>query len=155
MTSRSLLEQTWSLELTLMLKIAEPLNLFHFSCLNDGLNRVTSANNGSGSLKCWFSSVPWYDECIKFLYSWVSDNKAFYKEHHIYQCSFHFPESFVYKHTIDFMKPKVKWEPWLRCSRVFFFLYIFLLCFFYIIFNTKFHWNLSIWDQELCLESKF
>lgn len=150
MTSRSLLEQTWSLELTLMLKIAEPLNLFHFSCLNDGLNRVTSENNGSGSLKCWFSSVPWYDEHIKFLCSWVSDNKAFYKEHHIYQCSFHLPESFVCKHTTDFMKPKVKWELWLRCSH---FLKIFC-AFFYIIFNTKFHWNLSIWD-ELFLESRF
>lgn len=52
----------------LMLKIAESLNLFHFSCLNDGLSRVTSENNDSGSLKCWFSSVPRCDEHINLLH---------------------------------------------------------------------------------------
>lgn len=53
-----------------MLKIAEPLNLLHFSCLNDGLNSVTLEDNDSGSLKCWFSSVPQCDEHINSLYSW-------------------------------------------------------------------------------------
>lgn len=80
--SRSLLEQTPSLESTPMLEIAEALNPWGFSCLNDGQNSTTSEDYDPGSLKCWFSSVPrcgWFKQ--KLLIELVNDNTVFYNEH--------------------------------------------------------------------------
>lgn len=128
MTSRSLLEQTSSLEWTLMLKIAEPLNLFYFSCLDDGLNRVTLENNGSGSLKCWSSSVPWCDEHINFLCSW-SMIRPSTKNYQYLQFSVPVicQKALSVNTTQTYKAKRVKWKLWLSCCNVIFNIFVLLL----------------------------